>query len=654
MSAVAPSDVDWHPESCQRFDYAQFYGTDLSTCRSCGSFGLPPASLPTTISLPPLPSKSAFRLLRLDPGKFEETVRCHVELSDLGPGPAFNAISYTWADESGDDRKLAEILLDGKPFKVTRNCDLALRRVRQRGYAAPVWIDAICIDQSNDMERGHQVKLMPQIYEQATKVLMYIGEHDNNSRELFERFEIFLIAVNKSEGSKKISHSDGEAIWKALKERNYFSRLWILQEIALARQAEVLCGESSLEWKHIIDHGLGKYRIQTSLKDSVLGFNRSNVALPDQELFVLDRGRHALCKDPRDKVYGLLGLLPHRRIGPIGADYSVSVQQLYTSLAVELAQLHGWFAVLSRAGSRYRNLNSLPSWVPDWTCVAGDYWNSDRITRPACIESNSVIVSNNTIRLNLLQSPAAADRWLLSNSLDQTAGIHLWHEEKELLNILRPYLKMARWWDHHESRGEFLEQRSSSMRRKPDACLILRSSQSPQSQDQDPGCQNKVLREILTKDVNNFPVEQNIFPPLETPELKQIIYDNSYSLRVGEWVRPERDMSRSNILGALRQAYSETHKDASREWTLQAESLWAEKYKEENGILETWRRKKRKELESGSSNHWPWSRPWKADEKERYLEAELKEQEVDFEMNDLFWRLVVRRCAVRAQLVDIV
>lgn len=200
MSKVVPSDLDWHDSECQRFDYVQIDGTDLATCRSCGSVG------PTPVSLPALPSESAFRLLRLEPGRFEEVLRCHVQLSDLRSGPTFNAISYTWADESGDDQKLAEVLLDGKPFRVTRNCDSAMRRVRQYDYQTSIWIDAICIDQDNDMERGHQVRLMPQIYHQARRVLMYIGEHDEYSRKLFQLLALFRRASDFEETGELPPH----------------------------------------------------------------------------------------------------------------------------------------------------------------------------------------------------------------------------------------------------------------------------------------------------------------------------------------------------------------------------------------------------------------------------------------------------------------
>lgn len=153
-------------------------------------------------------------------------------------------------------------------------------------------------------------------------------------------------------------------------------------------------------------------------------------------------------------------------------------------------------------------------------------------------------------------------------------------------------------------------------------------------------------------------------------------------------------------MDALRQAYAETRNDVSREWTSQAESLWAEEYKDEMGMLRSWQRKKRMsweddfvksrsrfsslkkvsqvrekveeeyfkaELELAEYSGKPSSRfslsrkvsqlrrkQSRLEGEEQYLKAKKKGEDVDFEMNDLFWRLSVRRFAVRAQVVDIV
>ncbi|KAK4206551.1 heterokaryon incompatibility protein-domain-containing protein, partial [Rhypophila decipiens] len=117
------------------------------------------------------------RLLRIQQApSCQDPIQCtliHETLHQLLP--PFEAISYTWADESGDSLKKATISIDSRVFGVTLNCERALRRVRLRTQSRLVWIDAICINQDSDAEKTHQVQLMAQIYARAKRVLIYIG-----------------------------------------------------------------------------------------------------------------------------------------------------------------------------------------------------------------------------------------------------------------------------------------------------------------------------------------------------------------------------------------------------------------------------------------------------------------------------------------------
>ncbi|KAK5653728.1 hypothetical protein OQA88_7884 [Cercophora sp. LCS_1] len=119
----------------------------------------------------------------------------------------YEAVSWAW----GDPRKNAEIeilddLRDRWIFKVSQKLNEALKAVRSPNSVRTVWIDAVCIDQGNDFEKSHQVPMMDRIYGQA---------EESTTRMM---------------------------------RRDWFSRRWIIQEIALAKKAKVFCGSSSMDW----------------------------------------------------------------------------------------------------------------------------------------------------------------------------------------------------------------------------------------------------------------------------------------------------------------------------------------------------------------------------------------------------------------------
>lgn len=91
---------------------------------------------------------------------------------------AFTALSYTWADEDGDSSRSSAIFLGRHwdMFPVTQNCAAALRRMRLHDRDLMVWVDAICIDQGNHVERNHQVGLMTEVYSCAEQVFVYLGD----------------------------------------------------------------------------------------------------------------------------------------------------------------------------------------------------------------------------------------------------------------------------------------------------------------------------------------------------------------------------------------------------------------------------------------------------------------------------------------------
>ncbi|KXJ85228.1 heterokaryon incompatibility protein-domain-containing protein, partial [Microdochium bolleyi] len=124
------------------------------------------------VLFPPLedPGKH-IRLLRIDPATFDEPITATMITCLLDEAPSFHAVSYAW----GADQPQCELLLDGRPFLIRQNCQYALQQARHFDSAELVWIDAVCINQSNTREKSAQVAIMGDIYARAVKVLACIG-----------------------------------------------------------------------------------------------------------------------------------------------------------------------------------------------------------------------------------------------------------------------------------------------------------------------------------------------------------------------------------------------------------------------------------------------------------------------------------------------
>jgi len=113
-------------------------------------------------------SKSEIRLLRLQPRSSAEAITCSLHLADLDDEHCkYEALSYQWGDAS----KMKQMILDGRSVTVRENLWWALWYLRRQDGIRVIWIDALCINQENIIERNHQITQMGNIYRRATMVV---------------------------------------------------------------------------------------------------------------------------------------------------------------------------------------------------------------------------------------------------------------------------------------------------------------------------------------------------------------------------------------------------------------------------------------------------------------------------------------------------
>ncbi|KAI2607924.1 HET-domain-containing protein [Hypoxylon sp. NC1633] len=339
------------------------------------------------------------RLLRLGKGAWDDPLHGTLNSIPLNSSTGYEAISYTWGDERGDITR-SRCLFIGESWlalPITKNCEAALRRLRLPEKDRVLWIDAVCINQTNILERSHQVGLMHRIYSTASTCLVYLGEHRKNSRTAMK-----FIDWERKSGfmTKQLS-----VALSSLFKRPYFRRTWILQELVLSKTIVVYCGGTTTRWCKIISTNWDRYPtvyIPSWVKNFELCYYRQALDFP-RWIFEMSS---TTASDPRDKIFSVLGLFRGLEDDGLVPDYSLSIAQVYTGIAAYLLTKHNMKHIIGLS----RNPSAgLPSWVPDWRFIQSSWWKAD----DQAFEREFIAASTELQQRKL---------WLLGATLDQPGG----------------------------------------------------------------------------------------------------------------------------------------------------------------------------------------------------------------------------------------
>lgn len=180
------------------------------------------ASNQETYKYTPLPSRT-IRLLHLMPHEDEDAEiqgqLVEYSLERSGGSPAlYEALSYVW----GDPNNPRKISIDGNELQVTISLHSALQQIRHTLMTRILWIDAICINQGDDVEKGQQVGYMAEIYSKASRVIVWLGEPENGCDKALE--DICLEVDQRSMSS--LEPQVKEQI-STLLHRPWFERIWV-------------------------------------------------------------------------------------------------------------------------------------------------------------------------------------------------------------------------------------------------------------------------------------------------------------------------------------------------------------------------------------------------------------------------------------------
>jgi hypothetical protein len=315
--------------------------------------------------------------------------------------------------------KQRDIILNGRTEQIGENLYEALRALREIPEVrngTRIWVDSLCIDQHNTVERSVEVKRMDEIYTHADRVISHLGEPTDHADEVLQTIEMIGYGTCDQDGADLLhnwfleqSSSPFFHNFALFMSRNYWNRIWIMQEIALANENSILiCGMKRYPMTDLLK--FGKWHTQSTIafavphrahalrrpasSDSQTGVQpimtignlvdgsaRLKNIYESRQLLEVNKNRlecfntlwfrtaaenHAT--DPRDLIYGMSALLPSQLVEKIHVDYTPS--NTYQKVMIDFAMSHiklfdtlHW--ILFRPWFGFPRHEQWPSWVPN-------------------------------------------------------------------------------------------------------------------------------------------------------------------------------------------------------------------------------------------------------------------------------------------------
>lgn len=358
---------------------------------------IPPLHGPASSAIyPPLPQAAGpgkdedryIRLLKLHAVSKTDgpktTVECSLSQTRLRDTPSYEAVSYRWGNEDKSTNRM--IRLDGVEWEVRDNLWRLLCEFRCFNEDRILWVDAICINQDDIIEKSFQVQLMGRIFAKAEAVLAWLGDGSDGSEAALSWFDRFSLSdsttMREENGAKKAIQESSLPVnlysarihFYRLARNPYWMRAWIVQEYLLGAKVQIHCGHAKVQACRLLDAlrvlhdrlppAPKPYELipDYDLEEIRRAFGRRKMARlqHDRAAFsswsshlrnlnpnleaqgppvggnmtsLLSKYQYSICSDPRDKVFAFLSLLPpHIWRHRIVVDYAVDIRALYCSV----------------------------------------------------------------------------------------------------------------------------------------------------------------------------------------------------------------------------------------------------------------------------------------------------------------------------------